>query len=202
MRTTGPRVLNFSPGASYRYSGGRRQLRAGRGGPSLARGSPRAGSGLGRKSCLTGAPAGPLLRSSLPELPAWPSLLVSAAPSRRQRLQRPCYVSAGPEARGLPADPARCSGPPNPGGEWRSCGNHRVGRWETRARSRGTPLMGLTCLASSTVRPLPGRNRARGSVPASGQVAGGGRLFPDWGQVHWAWHELNRGWPAPGKVGW
>lgn len=113
---TGPRVLSFRPGPHSPKP-------AGRGGPSGAGGSPCTGAGLDRKSRLTGAPAGP-------SPPRAASLPVSAAPSRRQRSWPPRHVPAGPEARRLPAAPARCSGPPHPGGEWRSGPSRRTGHWE------------------------------------------------------------------------
>lgn len=164
---TGPRVLSFRPGPLQPAAG--RKGRAQR-----VRGSPRTGSGLGRKSCLTGAPRCPL-RSlslsfplSLPALPAWASLAVSAASSRRQRSSRPRHVPAGPEARRLPAAPARCSGQPHPGGEWHSCPSRSAMHWEDPGPpSRGPLPLGVACLSAARYAPIKAREKLRA---AAGQV--------------------------------
>lgn len=65
IRDPGCELQTGSPGL---LPPGRCQLQAGRGGPCPAKGSSR-GSGLGRKSCLTGAPASPSAPSLPPSAP-------------------------------------------------------------------------------------------------------------------------------------
>lgn len=79
-------------------------------------------------------------------------------------------------------------------------GTTGLGARRTRAPEPRDTFSGRSLSGLPPVRPLPGRRRARGSVTASGQVAGGGSLFPGWGQVRWAWRELNRGCPHREKL--
>lgn len=95
MKTQGRRCcFRPEPGTS---TAGRSQERAGRGGPCGPRGSPRE-LGLVRKSCLTGAPAGPARSPSFPPsapLPGLPSSLRCAVPEAALATASPCPNRAG-----------------------------------------------------------------------------------------------------------
>lgn len=136
-------------------------------------GAPARARGWVGKAASRARPPGPPVPPSFPALPARASLPVSAAPSRRQRSPRPRHVPAGPEARRLPAAPARCSGPPHPGGEWHSCRSRSAERWEDpgpRAASSGRSLPGLLPRA---LHPGPGKDPG---LSACGRTGGrGGR---------------------------
>lgn len=193
---TGPRVLSFRPGPLQPAAG--RKGRAQRG-----EGQPPNGLGAGSEKLLHGRAPSPLrsLPLSLPALPAWACLPVSAAASRRQRSSRPRYVPAGPEARRLPAAPARCSGQPHPGGEWHSCPSRSAVHWEApNPRAMGSFLWAQPALSAARYAPTKARERSGLSAPA-GQVAGGGPGFRDLHSVRWAWREPDGG-AGVGKSWW
>lgn len=168
---SGPRVLSVRPGARDRYSGGRGQRGQEGEDPAGRRGSPRAGSRLGRKSCLTGAPAGP----SGPSLP--PSQRSPPGPP----FQSPLRPPGGSARRGLAMSQPGQKPAASPRPRRAAAARHTQEVSGTpagaavlsagRTPARGPPLLGVACLACCPGRSIPDQGRTRGSVPVAGQVA-------------------------------
>lgn len=154
---------------------GRSLQRAGRGGPSRARGSPGAGLGLGRKSCLTGKLAGP-------STPSFPSQLELPA---RASLQSPLRLPGGCACSGLAMSQPRQKPAASPRPRRAAAARHAqevsgapvpalgLGDAKTWSGNRGSPwaLPGLPRLLLR--RPFCCRERARGS--SAGRGTGGER---------------------------